>query len=528
MITESNNKVIKTRGDTMFNLNQFIKLKENNQLEVKEAKVGLPNSIWETYSAFANSYGGTILLGVGEAKNKYLFTCGLTEYEANYLLKTFWDTIHSDKVSINLLTDHHVKIKKIKNDYIVIINIPQASRFDKPIYLNNNLYTCYRRNHEGDYRCSKAEVINMVRDNDINSQDSYIVEGLTVNDLCKETIEKYRTFFINQKGKEHPFSNEPLDLFLKHINAAKCDDNNILRPTKAGLLMFGYNYDIVTVYPNYFLDYQDKRNIVGDMRWINRVYSSSGDWSGNLLDFYFRINNYLVENVKIPFKLEGIFRVDITPMHKAIREVLCNCLANADYHETRGLVIKQYNHKLEFSNPGAFTMHKDLAYSGGNSDARNKLVLTMFNNINIGERTGSGIPLILKATKDAGYHTPTFQDFFNPDYTIVTIFLEQSLNVQENLGIINSNLNINTNNLNIEINKLNIDKTIKELHIRSDIKDKLIKIYETFKDDIFSSSSIVDLLNCGRTSSDNYLKILIANKLIEPIRGRGKGKYKFK
>ena len=298
--------------------------------------------------------------------------------------------------------------------------------------------------------------------------------------------------------------------------------------TKAIVETNPLSYDIVTVYPNYFLDYQDKRNIVGDMRWINRVYSSSGDWSGNLLDFYFRINNYLVENVKIPFKLEGIFRVDITPMHKAIREVLCNCLANADYHETRGLVIKQYNHKLEFSNPGAFTMHKDLAYSGGNSDARNKLVLAMFNNINIGERTGSGIPLILKATKDAGYHTPTFQDFFNPDYTIVTIFLEQSLNVQENLGIINSNLNINANNLNIEINKLNIDKTIKELHIRSDIKDKLIKIYETFKDDIFSSSSIVDLLNCGRTSSDNYLKVLLANKLIEPIRGKGKGKYKFK
>lgn len=30
----------------------------------------------------------------------------------------------------------------------------------------------------------------MVRDNDINSQDSYIVERLTIDDLCKETIEK--------------------------------------------------------------------------------------------------------------------------------------------------------------------------------------------------------------------------------------------------------------------------------------------------------------------------------------------------
>ena len=115
----------------------------------------------------------------------------------------------------------------------------------------------------------------MIRDNDVNSQDSYIVEKLTINDLCKDTIEKYRTYFINHKGKEHPFSNEPIELFLKHINAAKLDNNDILRPTKAGLLMFGYNYDIINVYPNYFLDYQDKRNVDDNIHWVNRVYSSS-------------------------------------------------------------------------------------------------------------------------------------------------------------------------------------------------------------------------------------------------------------
>ena len=512
----------------MFNLNQFEKLRENNQLEVKEAKFGLPNSIWETYSAFANSYGGTILLGVSEDANKNLFTCKLSEKEANNLLKAFWDTIHSDKVSINLLTDRHVTINQVNKDYIVVINVPQASRFDKPIYLNNNLYLCYRRNHEGDYKCSKAEVINMVRDNDINSQDSYIAERLTINDLCKDTIEKYRTLFISHKGKEHPFSNEPLDLFLKHINAAKLDDNNILRPTKAGLLMFGYSYDIVTVYPNFFLDYQDKRNITGDMRWVNRIYSSSGDWSGNLFDFFFRINNYLVEDLKVPFKMEGIFRVDITPMHKAIREVLCNCLSNADYNETRGLVIKQYVNRLEFSNPGAFTMRKELAFVGGNSDARNKLILTMFNNINIGERTGSGIPLIISATKDEGYTTPTFQDFFNPDYTLVTIYLKSVVASEHNLEINNDNLNIENDNLNIEKCEDAFSQIINSLVARNDIKEKLFEIRNKFKNDIFGSSAIVELLKCGRTSSDNYIKILLANKLIEPVKGYGKGKYRFK
>lgn len=121
--------------------------------------------------------------------------------------------------------------------------------------------------------------------------------------------------------------------------------------------------------------------------------------------------------------MEGGYRGDDTPVHKAIREALANCLVNADYYGRQGLVIIKEPGCLRLSNPGYFRIEVAAAKSGGISDPRNGTLLKMFNLIDIGERAGSGIPNIFRVWHDQGWAEPTISQQMNPDRTTLTLVL---------------------------------------------------------------------------------------------------------
>ncbi|MBR2812694.1 MAG: ATP-binding protein [Solobacterium sp.] len=137
-----------------FDIRKFHQYREDNRREVKKAKGGLPNSLWETYSSMANCYGGVIILGVAENSDGSFVTTGL-QNEAK-LKKDFWDTINNpNKVSINLLMDSDVTAYDVNGDTIMVINVPRAKRENRPVFINNNIWSgTYRRNWEGDYHCT--------------------------------------------------------------------------------------------------------------------------------------------------------------------------------------------------------------------------------------------------------------------------------------------------------------------------------------------------------------------------------------
>lgn len=105
-----------------FDLSQFDEYREDNRREVKKANGGLPVSLWDTYSSFANCYGGVIILGIKENKDGSWRTTGLQD--VSKLRKDFWDTINnSKKVNVNLLTEDDVQTYEVGDNKDVIINL---------------------------------------------------------------------------------------------------------------------------------------------------------------------------------------------------------------------------------------------------------------------------------------------------------------------------------------------------------------------------------------------------------------------
>ena len=211
----------------------------------------------------------------------------------------------------------------------------------------------------------------------------------------------------------------PDEQYLERIGAAGLGRDGVLHPTGAGLLMFGEEYRITRHFNEYFLDYRE--NMDPSIRWTDRVQSQSGDWSGNVFDFFFRVFGKATRDFPKPFKLEGINRVDDTPLHQAFREALANCFANADFYLPRGLVIIKEPNRIVLQNPGSIRTGLSQMLKGGVSDPRNKGIMKMWNLLKIGERAGSGVPDIYATWRNSGLEAPCVEESFGPDRTTMIL-----------------------------------------------------------------------------------------------------------
>jgi predicted HTH transcriptional regulator len=404
------------------------RLRETVALECKlatgrDGMGAVPEDFWRTYSAFANTDGGVIILGVREGKGRFI-----PEGIANVskVRKDLFDTLNNrQKVSVNLLTDAHVRERNLDGRVILFITVPRAQRKQRPCHLTPNPFGhTYRRLNNGDCVLPDDVVRHMIAEQVEDARDKRILPHFGMDDLAPETLRAYRNMFRSTRPA-HPWLVLDDKDFLRQLGAWNSDRaDGVSSLTVAGLLMFGKWRAITDEFPNYFLDYQEHAAADAVMRWTDR-FVPDGTWSGNIFDFYRNIYPRLTVSLKIPFVLKRAQRQEDTLLHQSLREALINTLVHADYQGRVSVCITRDTRGFVFRNPGCLRVSREQALHGGVSDCRNPVIQQMFLMLGLGERAGSGFPKIIQGWKQQGHSLAFSESYFPSEYTSLEMRWEE-------------------------------------------------------------------------------------------------------
>jgi len=405
-------------------INQEFLPEEYHEVEYKSGKDGFPKELWKTYSAFANTNSGVIIIGVRD-KRGILTIEGLTEEQISSYKKQFWDNCNNpNTVSVNLLSNEDIKVIEAKSKKLLAIRVPFAHRTQRPVFLTRNPFgNTYKRNHEGDYRCTDDETRRMLADAGTElKRDNLLLENFTMDDLDPVSIRQFRQLFSSTKPG-HPWLTLEDKELLKKLGAYRVDRKTGQEGiTLAGLLMFGKGDSIreQDALPDYFPDFRERLSMDEKVRWTDRI-CPDGTWESNLLQFYLKVWPKLSSTLPKPFHLDKDERVDETPAHIALREAFVNTLVHTDYSLSGNIIIELDTEQFVFSNPGTLLVSLEQYYAGAVSECRNPALQLMFMLIGRAEKAGSGVDKIMSGWQASHWRRPFLVLENRPDRVKLTL-----------------------------------------------------------------------------------------------------------
>lgn len=266
-------------------------------------------------------------------------------------------------------------------------------------------------------------------------QDNMILEYYGINELNFESIKRYRGEF-SAINPNHPWNGLEIKDFLYKIGAwGKVRNTNKEGLTLAGLVMFSEERIITEVLPQFFLEYREDFGEIMDENWSKRFTSQDGTWSGNVFDFYFKVNADLMANFHEFYQNAGFPVIDETSALFCLHESLINALVHADYHGEGGITIEKKADLFQFSNPGLLRVPLEQALEGNVSNLRNPNLFKMFILIGLCKRTGSRLKSIKTIWGNYEGNEP-FHLMQEPELerTILKLHLKQNVLEKEAVG----------------------------------------------------------------------------------------------
>ena len=117
---------------------------------------------------------------------------------------------------------------------------------------------------------------------------------------------------------------------------------------------------------------------------------------------------FVQRNIRMGSRIEKLCRLDIYELPlNSIRAMISWAVCNRSYITPGSIQVAVYDNRLEITSPGSITSSITLdEFIEGRSLVRNKAIASAFNYMHIIDHWGSGIPQIIKESKDYGLKDP--------------------------------------------------------------------------------------------------------------------------
>ena len=234
---------------------------EWNDVEFKRAQRDVPESAYETVSAFSNTEGGWLVFGVRDGAGGFEIVGVL---EVDKVQNDFLSVLRSGQ-KLNRVIAANERLIEEDGKALLVFHIREARRQDKPVYLGGDIRRSFLRRGAGDERCTQAEIERLLRDAADERYDGATVDLDPERCFDDESLRWYRKLF-DDRNPGHDETLSHLE-FLHHWGLV-VEVGGRLSPTRAAILLFGAAPAFRQVLPRPVVDWQ----------W------SRGDWSEDLAD----------------------------------------------------------------------------------------------------------------------------------------------------------------------------------------------------------------------------------------------------
>jgi ATP-dependent DNA helicase RecG len=359
-------------------LTTLISQGENQALEFKEAWVR-PEQMAREMVAFANSSGGTIVVGVNDLG-------GIVGVSSDASQEEWVMNIARNTVQPPLQVSYQTLI--VQGVHLAVVQIPKG--LDKP-YQTGDKY--YIRVGSTNRSPTQAELMRLYQLSGVFHYDAVAVSGTTANDLNQAAIDDYFSKYEIEFSKETPLERAAI---LRNADLTTLDGEC----TVAGLLCFGIN-------PSRYLAQSG----------ISFAHFAGTELGDTLLDRQ-EINGTLAYQIDTavailknrqptPSTIEGALRIEnnLQPTDKALRELLVNACVHRNYSIAGSKIrLFLFADRLECHSPGRLpnTITLDKLRIGV-SYASNPVIVKFMDNLRYIDRLGRGFPLLYKEAKRLGH-----------------------------------------------------------------------------------------------------------------------------